>query len=231
MEFSVTFFSAEFIILLLYTWKYKIYFIKDIWICLWTSGNEVYHKEKWPEFSRWSAPTHRDRRTNKRMYSYSFFGANNNKVSKFRTSNCTEETGDWTLMHSTARSFNHILAFHWGISWAFIFGACSSHTRVLKPVINIKRLDFFQEKKKSQTNSTDIQNKPNEKSVLAVEKKENSSACFLLIIWFCWAESLNRSYRDSSQGFKHCRSLRHSWRHAHKLTFGLSVLVQRSQWY
>lgn len=30
MEFSVTFFSAECIILLLYTWKYKIYFIKDI---------------------------------------------------------------------------------------------------------------------------------------------------------------------------------------------------------
>lgn len=30
MEFSVIFFSAECIILLLYTWKYKIYFIKDI---------------------------------------------------------------------------------------------------------------------------------------------------------------------------------------------------------
>lgn len=30
MEFPVTFFSAERIILLLYTWKYKIYFIKDI---------------------------------------------------------------------------------------------------------------------------------------------------------------------------------------------------------
>lgn len=87
-------------------------------ICLWTSGNEVYHEEKWPEFSRWSAPTRRDRRTNKRMYSYSFFGANNNKVSKFRTSNCTEETGDWTLMHSTARSFNHI-SVSLGNIWGF----------------------------------------------------------------------------------------------------------------
>lgn len=32
MEFPVTFFSAECIILLLYTWKYKIYFIKNIYI-------------------------------------------------------------------------------------------------------------------------------------------------------------------------------------------------------
>lgn len=34
-SFLLPFFSAECIILLLYTWKYKIYFIKDIWICLW----------------------------------------------------------------------------------------------------------------------------------------------------------------------------------------------------
>lgn len=82
------------------------------------------------------------------VFKVSLVQTNNNKVSKFTTSNCTEENSDWTFGRTREQlSVYHILAFHRGI-W-FIFEARASHARVLKPGIKMK--DF-----RSQTRSAVI---------------------------------------------------------------------------
>lgn len=129
MEFSVTFFSAECIILLLYTWKYKIYFIKDIWICLWkykvlfVCGHLVTRfitRKSDPSFpggARQHVET--EGRIRECIHTVSLVQTTT-KSQNSEPANCTEETGDWTLMHSTACSFNHI-SVSLGNIWGFYF--------------------------------------------------------------------------------------------------------------
>lgn len=118
MEFPVTFFSAECIILLLYTWKYKIYFIKDIRKCVKNNKKSlsVCRNAIRRVVERGRAFPCGDRRT-KAECIHAVCGADYSRFSKSPTSNCMTRNHNrvsvtrtrqtvWTLTHF------HIQAFH-----------------------------------------------------------------------------------------------------------------------
>lgn len=116
MEFPVTFFSAECIILLLYTWIYKIYFIKDIWTCLWKKkqfylsvdiwwrGLSLKRSDLWIFLVEKLFLFHGQTEGLTIECIYTVRGANNSKVSKLTTSNCMRRNQDWVLTTHTQKN-------------------------------------------------------------------------------------------------------------------------------
>lgn len=79
-----------------------------LFVCRYDLEGCHFRKIKWP---RSLAPTRRDRKTNKRMYSYLLFGANNSKVSKITTSNCMTRNPDWMFITHTQKVLDKVFVF------------------------------------------------------------------------------------------------------------------------